>query len=1123
MTVSNNVRIGATIVAGRHCRGAAEGAQRRGLAVAAAAIVLTVLLIVGMRAQAWYESLLMAEARASVESDLDSYGSGLSAELYRHVMLLDGLAAFAQSQPAIADFNESFEIFARGLYSNGDAFRVLQAYPVGAPGLAYPVKGNEAIVGRTIEQLLANQRPGLQADLRRTITTRRIVLSDPYELRQGGFGVVARRAVYQGDSFWGLVVIVLDMPRVMQAANLAVSPAGLSFALTDRAGRVIGGQDYVLANDPVMREVDLPDGRWHLSMIPERGWKPLVQARLLPVQIAVAASIGLLTLLTYLLANRHAGLAHSVRQRTAELAETHTRYKRLFEHNADAMFVVGGDGRIIDANQAACSIYRYGRDGLLGLPVVELTAPHIRPQMAERLAVAIGAPQRFMSCHRRKDGSGFTAEVRTTPVLLDGEPCILAGVRDVTERDAMERALRESEATLRMVLRSTGEGIYAVDLQGRCTLCNPAAALMLGYHDPADLVGRDIHEMIHHSRADGSALPTKECWMHKVITRGAAMSGDDGVFWRQDGQPIQVEFWANPVIENGKVVGATVSFFDIGERKRIEARLRRLSQAVEQSPLGVVITDPQGRYEYVNPAYMRETGYGLAELIGKSPAMTDPDGSTRSLLSDIEEAVFAGRGWHGERLRRRKDGKLFWASVTAAPILDDDGSADGFVGFLENIAERRRTVEQLRQAHKMQALGQLTGGVAHDFNNILSVILTNAEMLAEDLRGDQTSGRMVASIVRSVQRAAELTDRLLAFSRRQDLSPEVLDLEAAVREMAAMWGRSLGELVAVSVQCDADVPPVIVDRGQLETALLNLAVNARDAMPAGGSLTVRVARGQPTAPSGPDGDDARNFVCIAISDTGNGMPADVVERIFEPFFTTKGKGRGTGLGLSLVYGFVRQSGGDIEVDSVEHQGTTFRVYLPAAEKTMTEAEAAKPGEGGKRAEELPPLTILLAEDDDAVRAATRMILTGCGHSVVQAANGHEALEILKRTPKVDLLLTDVVMPGGMSGRDLAAAAHEVRADLKVLYTSGHAAGILSDREISSGQVAFIAKPYNRQGLTNALKDVWFGIRGRGGKRGLVRDALDGVSHRRIGTITAILESGRESGNNRGARDEARRA
>ncbi|MDX9860444.1 MAG: PAS domain S-box protein [Rhodospirillales bacterium] len=1075
-----------------------------------------------MRAQAWYESLLMAEARASVEADLEPYGNGLSAEIYRHVVLLEGLAAFAKSQPAMADFNESFEIFARGLYANGTAFRILQAYPLGAPGLAYPTDGNDAVVGRTLEQLLTNQRPGLQADLRRAIATRQIVLSDPHELRQGGFGVVARRAVYQGDSFWGLVVIVLDMPRVLEAANLAVSPAGLSFALTDRAGRVIGGEGHVLADDPVVREVDLPDGRWHLAMVPDGGWSRLVRGRILPVQIAVAASIGLLTLLTYLLANRHGRLARSVRQRTAELAETHTRYKQLFEHNADAMFVVRRDGRIIDANEAACSIYRCSRDELLGGAVADIVAPHLSPQIKERLEIAIRAPQRLMSCHQRKDGSGFVAEVRTTPVVLGGEPCVLAGVRDVTERDAMERALQESEATLRMVLRSTGEGIFAVDLDGRCTLCNPAAALMLGYHDPADLVGRDIHEMIHHSRADGSALPAKECWIHGVVTRGAAMSGDDGVFWRQDGQPVPVEFWANPVIQNGQVVGATVSFFDIGERKRIEARLRRLSQAVEQSPLGVVITDAQGKYEYVNPAYMRETGYELADLIGKSPAMTDPDGSTRSLIADIEAAVFAGRGWQGERLRRRKDGKLFWASVTAAPIFEENGEIDGFVGFLENITERRRTVEQLRQAHKMQALGQLTGGVAHDFNNILSVILTNAEMLAEDFHGDPASGRLVASIVRSVQRAADLTDRLLAFSRRHDLSPQVLDLEPAVREMAAMWGRSLGELVAVSVQCDADVPPVIVDRGQLETALLNLAVNARDAMPAGGSLTVRVARGQPMAPSGPDGGDAGNFVCIAISDTGTGMPADVVERIFEPFFTTKGKGRGTGLGLSLVYGFIRQSGGDIEVDSVEHAGTTFRIYLPAAEKTATEAEAAKPGEGGKHAEELPPLTILLAEDDEAVRAATRMILTGCGHSVVQAASGHEALEILKRTPKVDLLLTDVVMPGGMSGRDLATAAQQIRADLKVLYTSGHAAGILSDREISSGRVAFIAKPYNRQGLTNALKEVWFGIRRRAGNRGLAPDAHDGLSHRRIGTTTAVLESGRESGNNRGARNEARR-
>jgi len=1071
--------------------------RSRKLAVSAAVIVLTILVVIGVRVQAWYKAYLLADVRASVEASIEPYGNALSAEVFRHVVLLEGLAAFAQSQSAMADFKKSFEIYARGLYSNGTAFRVLQAYPVDTPGLAYPVESNEAVVGRSLEELLNDQRPGVQADLRRAITTRQIVLSDPYELRQGGFGVVARRAVYRKDSFWGLVVIVLDMPRIMQAVDLDVSPGGLIFALTDRVGRVIGGQEHVLADDPVVREVNLPDGVWHLAAAPAGGWSQEIRSRILPVQVAAVALIGLATLLAFLLADRQERLVRAVRQRTAELAETHTRYKRLFEHNSDAMFVVRRDGGIIDANEAACRIYRYRHDELLGLQVADLTASHTRPEMAERLAAAIGGSQRLMSCHQRKDGSAFTAEVRTTHVVLDGESCILAGVRDVTEREAMERALQKSEATLRLILRSTGEGIYAVDLQGRCTLCNPAAALMLGYHDPADLVGRNTHERIHHSRVDGSALPAKECWIHSVITRGVAMSGDNEVFWRQDGQPVPVEFWANPVIENGRVVGATVSFFDITKRKRVEARLRRLSQAVEQSPLGVVVTDAQGKYEYVNPAYLRETGYEFAELTGKSPNLTDPDGAGRSLLAEIEEAFLAGRGWQGERLRRRKNGTLFWASVTAAPIFEEDGNIGGFVGFLENITERRRTTEQLRQAHKMQALGQLTGGVAHDFNNILSVILTNAEILAEDFHDDPATSRVVATMTRSVQRAAELTDRLLAFSRRRDLSPEVVELEPAVREMVAMWRRSLGELVTVSVQCEVNVPPVIVDRGQLETALLNLAINARDAMPTGGLLTVRLASSQPMVPSVKDGDGGeQDFVCISISDTGIGMPADVAERIFEPFFTTKGKGRGTGLGLSLVYGFVRQSGGDIEVDSVEHKGTTFRVYLPAARKTLLETDTAKLVEWGGLAKDLPPLTILLAEDDDAVRAAARTLLIGCGHSVVEAVNGVEALEVLKRTPNINLLLTDVVMPGGMSGRDLADAAHELRADLKVLFTSGHAAGLLSEREIASGKRAFLAKPYTRESLIRALKTAWFGNRGKAGNEGLGPERHDGVLPRR---------------------------
>jgi CheY-like chemotaxis protein len=290
--------------------------------------------------------------------------------------------------------------------------------------------------------------------------------------------------------------------------------------------------------------------------------------------------------------------------------------------------------------------------------------------------------------------------------------------------------------------------------------------------------------------------------------------------------------------------------------------------------------------------------------------------------------------------------------------------------------------------------------------------------------------------------------------------------------MVDMLRRSLGETIDVSIDVEADVPPVIVDRGQFENALLNLAVNARDAMPQGGALKVGVARGNaPISGNGMNG-GGKGFVCVTVTDTGTGMPPDVVERVFEPFFTTKAKGQGTGLGLSMVYGFVRQSGGDILVDSVKNEGTLFRLFFPVAEGEQDDS-AEQEATAGDDTAILPPLTIVLAEDDGGVRTATKYILDNTGHRVVDAANGSEALDILKRLPAVDMLLTDVIMPGGMSGRDLATAAQALNPNLKVLFTSGYADGRLSMGDIVPGMTAFLPKPYTKESLINAIRALWF--------------------------------------------------
>ncbi|MBE0530723.1 MAG: PAS domain S-box protein [Rhodospirillales bacterium] len=755
-----------------------------------------------------------------------------------------------------------------------------------------------------------------------------------------------------------------------------------------------------------------------------------------------------------------------------------SRLQAILDHAPAEITHKDREGRYLLANKAYLRRKGVKVDDVLGKTIFDFTnaaeAREVRSQDEEVMATA--QARSYQGVRRLASGGEGTFAIVRFPLFDDRGKIASIGVIsiDVTREKQAEQARRDNEERLRLVLESTGEGIYAVDLEGRCTLCNPAAARILGYDHPDDLLGRDIHSMIHHSHADGRPYPLAECRAHRAIALKAPAFVDDEVFWRRDGRSIPVAIRSNPVVRNDEVVGTVVSFSDIGERKRAEAWLLRLSQSVEQSPFGVAITDAEGRFEYVNPSYCRETGYTFAEIAGKTMSTQNADGPG-SVSDQMIAATLAGGGiWRGEVRHRRKNGEAYWVSLLVSPIRERNGRTVAYVAISEDISERRRMVDHLRQAQKMEAVGQLTGGVAHDFNNILSVILTSAECLADDLEGDAGKTPLVATIVRSVHRAADLTHRLLAFSRRQDLNPEVLDLSAVMGEMVELLRRSLGETIAVSVEAAAGLPPVLVDRGQFENALLNLALNARDAMPGGGALTIGIAPGEPpVSEGGGQGGRKRRFVCVSVRDNGTGMAPDVLDRVFEPFFTTKGKGQGTGLGLSMVYGFVRQSGGDIVVDSAENAGTTFRLYFPAAVDTVTASPDRQKGRAVAEAS-LPPLVIVLAEDDTGVRTATKFILESAGHTVFDAVNGIEALDILRRTPKVDLLVTDVIMPGGLSGRDLAKEAARLIPSLKILFTSGYADGYLSTGDIVAGMSAFVPKPYTKEILIGAIRSLGFG-------------------------------------------------
>jgi PAS domain S-box-containing protein len=536
---------------------------------------------------------------------------------------------------------------------------------------------------------------------------------------------------------------------------------------------------------------------------------------------------------------------------------------------------------------------------------------------------------------------------------------------------------------------------------------------------------------------------------------------------------------------------------DITGRRDVEDTLRRLNDFLEEriaqrsAALGeserrfrllvegvvdcaIFMLDPEGRITNWNIGAERIKGYAASEIIGQhfSRFYTEEDRAEgvpqRALATAARTGKFEAEGW-----RVRKDGTRFWANVLIDAIRDDSGELIGFAKITRDMTERRAVEERLRQAQKMEAIGQLTGGVAHDFNNLLTVIFGNLESLLRRLpeRDEEDLRRLAEGAIRGATRAAQLTQRLLAFSRRQPLEPKPVNLNRLVAGACELLQRALGERVAVETVLGAGLWWVQVDPGQLESALLNLAVNSRDAMPEGGKLSIETANTylDEADAAAQDNLAAGHYVLVAVSDTGTGMPKEIVARAFEPFFTTKAPGEGTGLGLSQVYGFIKQSGGHVQIYSEPGAGTTVKLYLPRL------ATAAGQGESDERVAAVPIArrgeTILVVEDDDDVRAHSVDILRELGYRAIAAPDGASALRILENEPEVRLLFTDIGLPGSLNGRHLAEEACRRYSMLRVLYTTAYVRNaILHQGKLEPG-VDVVLKPFTYAALAAKIREV----------------------------------------------------
>ena len=752
------------------------------------------------------------------------------------------------------------------------------------------------------------------------------------------------------------------------------------------------------------------------------------------------------------------------------LRRTEQQYRSVVDNIKQVIFQTDARGVWKFLNAAWTEITGFTTAETLGKSFLSFVHPEDRMRHAEVFQPLLESSNDYFGHEARylTKAGGFRwievfAQLTTDP---DGRVLGIFGtLTDITERKRADEELAATRARLEHMLLSSPAVLYSVPLQGggfAITSISENVRRQLGY---------EMHEVVDDPEFWTSRLHPSDAARARAAWAATVTDGrrseqyrirhHDGQYrWIHDERRIVTDDDGNPV----QIVG---SWVDVTEYRQAEEARVRLAAVVEQSAESIVITGLDGTIEYVNPAMEQLTGYTREELVGNQPSVLKSDTHDAAFYEALWASVRAGEAWSGSITATRKDGTVFHAAAVVFPVRGADGDVVNYVAGMHDVTHEQQIEDQLRQAQKMEIAGRLAGGVAHDFNNLITVITGRAQLLLRNEGVTPAQRRDIELIRETASHAAALTRQLLAFSRKQAIVPRVLDLNTIIGHMKKMLVRLIGEDLELVIAPGEDLACVRADPGQIEQVVMNLVVNARDAIAEGGGrITVTtanvrleddVARLRVDLPRG-------EYVMLAVSDNGCGMDAETQAHVFEPFFTTKAADKGTGLGLSTVYGIVKQSEGDILIESERGVGTTFKIFLPCVDE---DAQTDLPGARVNlpRGSE----TVLLAEDEDAVRGVARELLTLCGYTVLEAANGREGL-ILARDHQgpIHLLLTDVVMPV-MSGTELAQQLSTMRPAIKVLFMSGYTNDTDALRRIAEGEIPLLEKPFTTEALARQVR------------------------------------------------------
>jgi PAS domain S-box-containing protein len=647
-------------------------------------------------------------------------------------------------------------------------------------------------------------------------------------------------------------------------------------------------------------------------------------------------------------------------------------------------------------------------------------------------------------------------------------PAVRRAVREAENQRARRQAeveLNRRDGYLRALTKNSLDVLSIFNRDGVFQYNSPALKQVLGY-EPEELAGQNAFSFVH-----PEDLASAQRSLEQLLQDPKLRVTQELRFRRRDGSWCDLEVVGQSHLDDPEIAGVVLNARDITQRKALEKAQRLLAAAVEQAAETIVITDVEGTILYANPAFEKITGYSREEALGLNPRVLKSGKHDAAFYAEMWNTLLKGEVWHGHFINRRKDGTLYEEDASITPIRDAASQIINYVAVKRDVSHEVQLEAQLRQAQKLKAVGQLAGGVAHDFNNLLAVICGNAELLL--LNEEPLSARAsecVKHVISAAERAANLTRQLLIFSRKQAMQSQPVALNDVIANLTKMLKRVLREDIRLECRYAAQLPFIQADPGMLEQVLLNLVVNARDAMPKGGHLLITTEAASVDEAGAQTNREARagEFACLTVSDTGTGIAPEHLQRIFEPFFTTKDVGKGTGLGLATVYGIVEQHQGWIEVSSRLGEGTTFKIFLPAI-PAPAEKAAAAPAEaelrGGAEA-------ILLVEDDEPVRRITRRVLERYGYTIWEASTAREAREVWRsHREEVALLLTDIVMPEGVTGRDLAEELRKDRPGLKVVFMSGYSAEVVGkDTEFfRRTRSRFVQKPCSPGTLVQTVR------------------------------------------------------